>query len=80
MQVLTVAFIHCTLGELRSRAAFEEAARFTRWECTVIIRCDDTGEEMQFSCTPPGHAVPGIPCWGWRYFYDQWIRRFGHIS
>lgn len=80
MEVTTVAFVHCTQAELRSRAVFEEAARFTRWECIVTIRCDDTGEEMQYSCTPPANATAGVPCFGWRHFYENWIRRFGLID
>lgn len=83
MHVLTVAYLHCTLQELSNRTVFEEAAKFTRWECTVYIRCDDTGQDLQVNCTPPASKPVGVitpaHCWGWRYFYDHWVRKHGPI-
>lgn len=73
MKTHLVVFISCTPAEVRNFNVFERAAEFSRYECSVEIRCED-GRELHCTCDPVGPT-----CWGWQSFKSQWEKKHGPI-
>lgn len=72
MNVHMILWVDCDVPELRWSAPFVTAAQHVSQgvEAFVIITCPATAQSVSYIC-PPG------ACWGWRYFRDKWIRKFG---
>jgi hypothetical protein len=68
-----VAFVAVTLDELQSGAAFREAARFCQWDATVVIRCEQVGQELQMTCPASSMAHSAAR------FRSAWERKNGRI-
>ncbi len=76
MRTNLIVFITCHEMDLRDFRAFERCAEFSRYEALITLTVVDTRQEMVFQCSADG-AMPY--CWGWRYFREQWIRKYGPI-
>lgn len=74
MDTHLVVYIHCAAIDIRNSYAFERAAEFTRYPCTIEIQCED-GRALHLECTPDG-----AQCWGWRYFRAEWEKKHGQIK
>lgn len=72
MNVHCVAFISCSLAELEDNSAFDKAAMFCQWDATVLIRRENSGQELQASC-------PGGKNYSAAYFRSQWIAKHGKL-
>jgi hypothetical protein len=52
VRIHCVAFVTARYAEIRDGSAFREAARFCDLgDATVVIRCEETGRDIQVSCT-----------------------------
>ena len=56
MRVHCVAFIACSLAEIADGSAFRRAAKFCSCEATIVIRCEDTGQDLQVHCPESIHG------------------------
>lgn len=71
MNVHCVAFVSATQAEIASGKAFKEAAVFCQWEATVVIRCEQLGQELQT------HCVAGDSREALRRFRAAWVHKYG---
>ncbi len=79
MKTHVIVYIECSEMDLRDYRAFERAAEFTRYGSCVTINCDN-GQSMMVSCHPDGEKNNGgHTCWGWRWFKNEWERRYGPL-
>ncbi len=69
MRAHCVGFVSATPAEIRSGVAFREAARFCQWESTVVIRCEETGQDVQVHCAPCIHGYEA------EHFASEWARK-----
>lgn len=73
MNVHCVGFVSCRLAELKGGVAFVAAAKFCRWDSTVVIRCDETGQDLTVCCTASIHGYSA------QHFRNEWIRKHGML-
>lgn len=77
MNVHCVGFVLATREEIADGSAFRAAARFCEWDATVVIRCEQTGQDLQVQCPA------GIPRSVTNYsdpadrFESEWRRKYG---
>lgn len=69
-----MGFVSASQAEIRDGSAFAEAARFCEWESTVVIRCEQTGQDLQVHCPPPSVALACEIT-----FRNEWVRKHGSL-
>jgi hypothetical protein len=68
MNIHCVAFILASEREIADGSAFEQASQFCKWDATVVIRCEQTGRDLQVHC--PAGSVSNAA-----RFHAEWIRK-----
>lgn len=69
-----VGFISATVAEIADGSAFRYAARFCFCEATVVIRCEETGQDVQV------HCPESILGYDERAFRAEWDRKHVGVS
>lgn len=74
MDVICSVRINCNIVELRAFVPFIRGLAFCQYYADVTIYCIDTGESMQFHCSPQ-RPEPRT----WRDLRDQWVTKHGQL-